>query len=225
MKRVVFGGIILVCAVASAAQTAAPVFKFGSQSIVIPTPDGMVNEFGQNAEMTTNLKSQMEPYFGLLAVYETTDDVARRQMGASGPPGFYTTVATVKAFKDSDISPDTFSEVKTEQAKPFTMELDPKSKQMLATLERVEKGTLGNPPIVFGWFDSQPDSFSAMMLMSWKLVGVPVAGAIVASFIHVKKRVVYIRTFRIVNNMSEVASLTNFVKKWSEQIKAANKQP
>ncbi len=76
--------------------------------------------------------------------------------------------------------------------------------------------------MVFGWFDKQPDSFSAMMLAGLKLVGVPVTAGLVISYVYVKKRVVYLRTFRIVNDMNDVVTLTNFTKKWSAQIKAAN---
>jgi hypothetical protein len=223
MKKLLLGCVILACTSLCFAQTAAVPFKFSTQAVLIPTPEGMVDEFGKNAEMTTNIAKQLEPAFQLLAVYETKEDVIRREKGGSGPPGFYTSVGSIKSLKDFDVAPDDFAVLVAKQIEPFPLELDPKNKELILTLNKAEKGLVGNPPVVFGWFDKQPDSFSAMMLVGWKLVGVPVTAGLVISYVHVKKRVVYLRTFRIVNDMNDVVTLADFVKKWSAEIKAANK--
>lgn len=222
MKKTFLVCLILAWSGVCFGQTAVP-FKFGTRTIQIPTPEGMVDEFGKNSEMTTNIGKQLAPAFQLLAVYEMKEDVIRREKGASGPSGFYASVGSITALKDFDVAPDDFATLVARQKEPFPLEFDPKNKELILTLNKAEKGLVGNPPIVFGWFDNQADSFSAMMLIGWKLVGVPVTAGMVISYIHLKDRVVYLRTFRIVNDMNDATTLVDFVKKWTAQIKTANK--
>ena len=205
------------------AQTGPVPFKFGTQVILIPAPTGFANEFGKDLVLTAKLKATMEANNELLAIYVTNDDIARRKRGASGPPGFYIAVISMKNVQNTDITAEDFKALAEREGRSFPLEVDPKNKEIAATVDSVVNGKTGQKPVVLGWFDKQPDSFGAMLIGGTQFVGVPIAAASAYSYILVRKRIVYVIAFRIVNDVTEVVTYADFIKKWSSQIKAANK--
>ncbi|HSS19607.1 MAG TPA: hypothetical protein VLL54_06005 [Pyrinomonadaceae bacterium] len=211
-------------------------FQFGDQVITIPAPEDFeeaASQFPTVKNVMTRTEAQGND---MLAVHLPHADCEKLRAGESVAFNFYTKVSARSAIRESDYPAAHFAELIAEFRKTRTQVLDVNGAEMKSLLERLNQSLSDltksdakvdmNQPIYLGEFDTRPNVYSSMILMTIKSnIGDGGKDTVIAAgltFLRVKQRLIYVYTYRRYESKADIETVRDFTKKWVGQILAAN---
>ena len=230
--------VVLLTSVVAVSQTAktVTVFQLGDQEAKIPTPAGFEEAASQFENIKHHFTITEDPGNDMLGVYLTAADCNKLRAGEFGPFNFYTKVSVRRTVRAEDYSAERFANLVATFRKSGAQVLDINGTVMKNATERLGTGLselnkqetkvdLGQP-VNLGEFDTRPNIYSVMLLVNFKTkigdneVSTPILGGL--SFVRVKRRMIYVYTYRKYESKTDAVILRDFTRKWIGQILAAN---
>ncbi|HEV7680889.1 MAG TPA: hypothetical protein VGO68_02110 [Pyrinomonadaceae bacterium] len=232
--------ILFVGSASSPGQTRKPkatTVQLGTQLTRIPAPVGFEEAASQFENIKSYFTSTEDPGNDALAVHMPRADCQKLRAGGFGPFNFYTKISIRKGNREREYSAENFAGLVAEFRKSGAKYLDVNSPLMKAAIDRLGKGASElnqeetqvdfSQPVNLGEFDTQPNVYSAMLLLNIKTqsadgeLSVPILGGL--SYVRIGQRLVYIYTYKKFESQTDVALLRDFTKRWIAQILAANR--
>jgi len=223
-------------AVAQTTKADVVVFHLGDQAIRIPAPEDFEEAASQFEPIRRLLASTEAPANDMLAVHLPHAVCEKLRAGEFGSFNFYTKVSVLRAGRDQDFSAGHFAETVTLLRKTSPQILDVNGPTMKGAVKQLDKGLSDfnkqetqidfNQPVNLGEFDSRPNVYSVMLVMSFTTkIGenekrFPLLAGV--SLVRIKERLVFVYTYRQYKSVTDVEVLRDFTKKWVDQILAAN---
>jgi hypothetical protein len=231
--------VLLVASASAFAQTTKTdvvVFQLGDQATMIPAPEGFEEAASQFEIIKDRFSRTETPENDLLAVHLPHADCERLRAGELGPFNFNTKVSVRRAVRDQPYSAARFAALVAEFRKSGAQVLDINSPAMKSAVKRLDKtlseigkqeaGVDVSQPINLGEFDTRPNVYSVMLVLTFKTksgdseVSTPVLGGL--SYVRVGQRLIYVYTYHKYSAATDVELLRDFTRKWIGQILAAN---
>jgi hypothetical protein len=145
---------------------------------------------------------------------------------------FYTKVSAVTSLRSMDVTPANFAQFAALE-KNFGSFIDPDSTVMKNAERSSTKGLTElrgkdtpvdiNGTTNLGFIEKSPRVFTGMMLMNLEIYGRKITTLITMSMVHVNDRLVTVSVYRMAPDQNSIRELTDFTKKWTAKIIAANK--
>jgi hypothetical protein len=210
----------------------APSFQLGARNVFIPIPDGMVEATSQSDVVSAFFKATEAKGNEVLAVHMPQKALETIKQGAQPDFSVYTKVSVQQALKSYDLTDQDFADATAEFEKSSAQLLNVDSPQMKELQKSISEGlsdvsgknvefTL-DQPVNLGAFQKTPNVYSVLFLMKTKgSAGPPLLCG--TSFMKVNQRLLFVYTYRKYAAASDVETLKNFTRQWTEQILSANK--
>ena len=223
--------LLLACAGPIAAQTSEK-YQLGDRQVMIPAPDGFTNVFGRFAHVTARLTATESPGSELLAVHVPETFIPKLQVSEKIDLEFYAKVSVVKRLRALDVSDAFFKGVTADLEKNFNTYLYPNGSVVKGVEKNSEKGlaSIGNETTVemtgtknLGFFEKTPQVFSVMMQFNLAMYGRRMTTLGTLSAIHVNGKLITVSAYKMNPADGDAKMLTEFAKKWTAKIVAANK--
>lgn len=228
--------VISASAGAQTRKTDVTVFQLGDQATRIPVPEGFEEAASQFEVIKDQFTRTEAPENDMLAVHLPHADCERLRAGGFGPFNFNTKVSVRRAVRDQAYSAERFANLVATFRKTGAQLLDVNSPTMKSAIKRLDNSLSElskqetqvdlSQPVNLGEFDTRPNVYSVMLLLTFKTksgdseVSIPIVGGL--SYVRVGQRLVYVYTYRKYVSPADVEDLRDFTKKWIGQILAAN---
>jgi len=207
-------------------------FDLGGRAIVVPAPQGFANGLGRFEKFSMVMNATEGPNLDILAAHAPVSKTEELMRG-SVSLDLYTKVSVLKSLRTMDVTPENFATVVAEVEKNFTSFIDPNGptiKGAVASANAKLKEQTGeeagldlSQPKSLGFFDKQPQIFSAMVMMNVAVNGGHKTMLSSLSYLLINKRLVYAYVFKELTSEEDVKTLQVFTRKWTSAIVAANK--
>jgi hypothetical protein len=215
--------IVLLTSITFAQNGTYDTIRVGTIDIVIPAPEGMVNDYGKNAALKTHFDSGMEPGNTALAAFVPAELDKRYEAGSKFSPAdlsFYTSVFEPQSVANVDVTPQLFEGFIARVKQQFPDSIEPLTPAILSRIAEV--GPSGKP-MNLGNFNNTADRFSVAVLMSGQHGRNIVTAGTTLSYVLVRKRLLYLTVFKQIKKDTDLQSLLDYTQKWTAAIVAANK--
>jgi hypothetical protein len=236
---VVAFAILIVISAAAVAQTTkadVAVFHLGDQTIRIPAPEDFEEAASQFEPIRKLMTSTEASANDMLAVHLPHAVCEKLRAGEFGPFNLYTKVSVVRSGRGLDFSAASFADTVALVRKTSSQLLDVNGPTVKGAVKQLDKGLSEfnkretqidfNQPVNLGEFDSRPNVYSVMFVMSFTAkMGenekrFPLLAGV--SFVRIKQRLVFVYTYRKYTSVKDVEVLRDFTREWMSQILAAN---
>ena len=231
---------LLLCVLASTclvtaqkADASSDSYQMGSRSLRIPAPERFVEITSQFPFVSQRIRSTEDPKNETLAVHVPASFVPKLKMSEAIDLEFYTKISVNRQIKGIDVAPAEYAAVIATLEKQFGTYIDPKGSVMKNVESNSRKGlsdVYGEPTEVsingvtnLGFFEKTRNVFSGMMLVNLEVGGRKMTTLGTFSVLHVNQRIVFVYVYKMSPTDSDTAMITDFTKKWTARIVAANK--
>jgi hypothetical protein len=201
--------------------------KIGTVDIVVPPPEGMVDQYNRTAGLKNFVDAGMQPGNVAMAAY-VTDAVAKRlNAGGKFNPAElnpYANIFEPQSVRDMEFTPELFDAFVARTRQQFPDAVDPLTPAILAHI--AEKGSGSASPVTnVGNFNRSANTFSVVILTvtTSRDQSSIVTLASTLSYVMVKKRMIYVDVVRKIHQLTELQPLMDFTKKWTAAIADVNK--
>lgn len=210
--------------------------RFGNQTILIPSPEGLQEISGNFPTVTATFKASEPPQNELLASYVADSDHELLQREAPPLMHYYAKISTLKAGREQHVSAALFKEVVAEFRKHTDEYVDtdqPSIRKLIENMERrlsesasVEANLEIGKPKNLGAFNVNSNTYSIVLLSAVTVeAGGKNFGRMVlagASLVHVKNRILFVNCYRTYESETDLETMKDSVSKWTKSILAAN---
>lgn len=219
----------------SQTKTSSDVYKLGSRSVIIPTPEGFIDIIPRFDKVSQRFAITEAPENELLAVHVPKSFIPALEKGDNPDFNFYTKVSVAKGYRYFDATPADFKSLNDFYDKLSPSMLAPNSQFLKTTMANINKGLtdisgrntnieLSEKPESLGYFDRRENTYSLMMLMTIKYTTAKSTPLLAAtSMVRVNSRIIFVYTYRVLNAEGDITTLRDFTKNWVSAIIAANK--
>ena len=218
--------------------------RLGDKVVVIPDPEGFEEGTSQFPSIKALFEAIEAPMNDMLLGHLPVSDCTTLRNGGVIVFTRYTKVAVLKAAREIAVSDadmtDTVAEFRKNGVKmlepdgPLATEVMRNAEKGLARLQSQEVGLDLNETQNLGEFDVRPNAYSVMLLMSLSIDSqgtkktVPLLASL--TFIKIRQRILYLNVYYKISSPEALktefkpamAEVTQFAKKWVDQILAAN---
>jgi len=135
--------------------------------------------------------------------------------------------------KTVDETPELFAATVAVLEKNFDTYLDPSLPLMTSVIRDTDQGLPAEygreakldlkQPRRLGFFEKKADVFSALMITDVQAFGRKKTMLTSLSLVNVNRRLLYVYGYKVFSSESDIQALTDFTKKWTAAILAANK--
>ena len=209
------------------------VYQMGDRRVRVPAPDGFTEISSQFDTITGRMRATEDPANDLLALHVPESFVAKLRISEEIDLEFYTKVSVNRQTRAMDISPELNASVVADLEKNFGAYLDPNGAVMKGVERNSAKGLtkfLGDETSVsinstkyLGFIQKTDKVFSGVLLISFEVYGRKLTTLATVSLLHLNRRLVFLNVYKLAPKTSDVASLSDFTKKWTAKIVDANK--
>ena len=205
----------------------------GGRQVRIPVPDGFANVTSKFTTVAARMRATEDPGVELLGVAVPDTFIPKLEISQMIDLEFYAKLSVNKNLRSMDITPGMYATLVSSVEKTLGESMNPGS----SLLERVEKNSekgltevLGEKPDLnfagmkyLGFTEKSERVFTGMMLANVELNTRKLKILGTLSIIHVRQRVITVAVYRMAPTENSVKELTDFTKKWTAKIVAANK--
>jgi hypothetical protein len=233
LKKCTYLVLAIICFSTALTAQSSNSYKLGTRTVIISPPKDFVDVVPRFERIAARFIATESPGNEVLAVHVPETYVSRLEKLEEPAFDFYTKVSVSKRLKEIDCTRANFSDAVSQVRKSFDSYLNPKGQFLLSIVKNANKGLtehLGQDPELkigetknLGYFDSQPDIFSAMILMKVEAFGKPISLLGTLSLIRVNNRMIYVYAYRKLETENDAEILRDFTKKWTSEIMESNK--
>jgi len=208
-------------------------YDVGGRSVRIPSPEGFTEVLSRFKRFSQRFTGTESPQLEMLAVHipdELIPVIAKR---LDPDLDLFTKVSVSTSAKAIDMTPETFAAVATTLEKNFDKYLEPNGTVMAEMNKNADKGldrywkqetgTNISEPKTLGFFQKQPDLFSAMMMSHLEVLGQKRTMLSSISLLDINRRLVFVYAYKVFKSEGDLAALRDFTNKWTASILAANR--
>jgi hypothetical protein len=215
------------------AQTSS--FKFGDQTVIIPSPEGFEEAVSQFASVRDGMTRTEAAGNVLLAVHLPHADCEDLRAGKLPAFTFYTKISAPSELRETDYSAERFAQLITSSSEKEKSGFDLTSPGMRDVIGKVNSVLKeGAPdtrlevgkPVMLGEIDKRPNVYGVMILLPISVSAGDVSkkGFLIGgmTLLRVHQRLIYVYTYREYKSEADLTQLQDFTKNWLTQILAAN---
>ena len=214
-------------AYSQAPKPSSDTIKIGTVDILVPPPEGMVDQYNRTPGLKNFVDAGMQPGNVAMAAYVT--GAVSKQLNAGGkfnPADLnpYANIFEPQSVRDMEFTPDLFDAFVARTRQQFPDTVDPLTPAIFTHI--AEKGSGSASPVTnVGNFNRSANTFSIVILTvsTTRDQSSVVTLASTLSYVMVKKRMIYINVVRKIHQLTELQPLMDFTKKWTAAIADANK--
>ena len=208
-------------------------YAFGNRIVRVPMPDGFAEITSQFPTLAARFRATEGSGNDLLSFGVPKTFIPKLQINEDIDLEFYTKASAVTRLRSMDVTPANFAELAATLEKNFGSFIDPDGAVMKNAEKNSTKGLtelLGRDTPVdingttnLGFIEKSPKVFSGMLLMNFEIYGRKMTTLGTMSILHVNNRLVSVSVYRMMPDQNSIRELTDFTKKWTAKIVAANK--
>ena len=209
------------------------VYTVGGREVRIPSPEGFTDAFARLEKYASLISSTESPSLEVVASHVENSVAKRIEKGGSPELDLYTKVSVDKQLKVVDQTPELFAATVAALEKNFDTYLDPSLPLMKSVIKNTDQGLTTEygrdakldlkKPRRLGIFEKKADVFSALMITDVQAFGRKKTMLTALSLVNVNRRLLYVYAYKVFSSESDIHALTDFTKKWTAAILAANK--
>ena len=207
-------------------------YEMGSRTLRLPGPERFVEISSQFPFVSQRLRSTEDPKNEALAIHVPESFVPKLKISEAIDLEFYTKISVNRQIKSIDVAPSDYAAVIATLEKQCGTYIDPKGSVMQNVESNSRKGlsdVYSEPTQVsingvtnLGFFEKTRNVFSGMMLVNLEVGGRKMTTLGTFSVLHVNQRIVFVYVYKMRPTDSDTAMITDFTKKWTARIVAAN---
>ena len=209
------------------------IYQLGNRKLWIPYPDGYTDITSKFTHVTARMRATEAPGTDLVALHVPETFVPKLRASEDIDLQFYTKVSINQRVKNTDISPEFFAAAVADLEKNFGTYIDPNGPLVQSSEKRAGQGLtdlLGNETTVnvsgiknLGFIEKSDKVFTGLMLINLEVYGRQITTLGTFSLLHINQRAVVVAAYRMAPTANSIRELTDFTKKWTAKIVAANK--
>jgi len=208
-------------------------YMVGGREVRIPPPEGFTDAFASLEKYTLLITATESPGLEIVASHVENSIAKRIEKGGNPPLDLYTKVSVDRQLKTVDETPELFAATVAVLEKNFDTYLDPSLPLMKSVIKNTDQGLTAEyrreakldlkQPRRLGFFEKKADVFSALMITDVQAFGRKKTMLTSLSLVNVNRRLLYVYGYKVFSSESDIRALTDFTKKWTAAILAANK--